>query len=260
MRQAFWTSTSKYGIVHKASRRDQSEPRGCLVVFVHGIFGDCSRTWGNVPEWILESGGIDVDVISFAYSSQIWQRCSIPVAAEDLRTWLETEFCNHRHLLFVTHSTGGLIVKQMLRQAYGEVKAQLDNRAFDISSSVWLRTRHVINIAVPHSGGSPFITAFAKVTYHSVFPLMAPILKLARFVTQGPKGIGDGTIFLLRYAGRTRGYCSSRRSLSNSRKSRTHRIFRTPWCTTSTQNPIYRCPSPQTRISAISISAGPINR
>jgi hypothetical protein len=175
MSQAFWTSTSKYGIVHKASRRDQSVAPGCLVVFVHGIFGDCSRTWGSVPEWILESGGIDVDVISFAYPSQIWQRCSIPVAAEDLRTWLETEFCNHRHLLFVTHSTGDLIVKQMLRQAYGEVKAQLDNRAFDISSSVWLRTRHVINIAVPHSGGSPFITAFAKVTYHSVFPLMAPI-------------------------------------------------------------------------------------
>jgi hypothetical protein len=98
--------------------------------------------------------------------------------------------------LFVTHSTGGLIVKQMLRQAYGEVKAQLDKRAFDISSSVWLRTRHVINIAVPHSGGSPFITAFAKVTYHSVFPLMAPILKLARFATQGQKDWGRNDILV----------------------------------------------------------------
>ena len=196
MSQAFWTRTSQYGIEHKASRRDQSAPPGCLVVFVHGIFGDCSRTWGSVPEWILESGGIDVDAISFAYPSEIWQRCSIPVAAEDLRTWLEMEFCNHHHLLFVTHSTGGLIVKQMLRQAYGEVKAQLDNGAFDISSSVWLRTRHVINIAVPHSGGSPFVTAFAKVTYHSIFPLMAPILKLARFVTQGQKDWGRNDILV----------------------------------------------------------------
>lgn len=196
MSQAFWTSTSKYGITHKASPRDQSVAPGCLLVFVHGIFGDCSRTWGSVPEWILESGGIDVDVISFAYPSRIWQRCSIPLAAEDLRIWLETEFCNHRHLLFVTHSTGGLIVKQMLRQAYGDLKTELDNRAFDISSSVWLRTRHVINIAVPHSGGSPFITAFGKVAYRSVFPLMAPILKLARFVTQGQKDWGRNDILI----------------------------------------------------------------
>lgn len=196
MSQAFWTSTSKYGIGHKASRRDQSVAPGCLVVFVHGMFGDCSRTWGSVPEWTLESGGTDVDVISFAYPSQIWQRSSIPLAAEDLRTWLETEFCNHRHLLFVTHSTGGLIVKQMLRQAYGELKAELDNRVFDISSSLWFRTRHVINIAVPHSGGSPFITAFAKVAYYSVFPLMAPVLKLARFVTQGRKDWGRNDILV----------------------------------------------------------------
>jgi hypothetical protein len=53
MSQAFWTSTSKYGIVHKASRRDQSVAPGCLVVFVHGIFGDCSRTWGSVPESVV---------------------------------------------------------------------------------------------------------------------------------------------------------------------------------------------------------------
>ncbi len=196
MSQTFWTSTSKYGIVHKSSRRGQSAAPGCLVVFVHGIFGDCGRTWSKVPEWILESGGIDVDVISFAYPSRIWQRCSIPLAAEDLRMWLETEFCDHRHLLFVTHSTGGLIVKQMLRQAYGALKAELDKRAFNISSSVWLRTRHVINIAVPHAGGSPFITAFAKVAYRSIFPLMAPILKLARFVTQGQKDWGRNDILV----------------------------------------------------------------
>ncbi|MGH8601557.1 MAG: NACHT domain-containing protein, partial [Gammaproteobacteria bacterium] len=133
---------------------------------------------------------------SFAYPSQIWQRSSIPLAAEDLRIWLQTEFGDHRHILFVTHSTGGLVVKQMLKRAYQEIKTQLDNGAFDSSSSLWLRTRHVINIAVPHSGGSPFITAFAKITYHSVFPLMSPFLKLARFVTQGQKDWGWNDILI----------------------------------------------------------------
>ncbi|MGH6634606.1 MAG: hypothetical protein ACRED0_00190, partial [Gammaproteobacteria bacterium] len=196
MSQAFWTSTSKYGIAHKANRGSQSMAPGCLLVFVHGIFGDCGRTWGKVPEWILDSCGIDVDTVSFAYPSQIWERSSIPLAAEDLRIWLQTEFGDHRHLLFVTHSTGGLVVKQMLKQAYQEIKAQLDNGGFDSSSSLWLRTRHVINIAVPHSGGSPFITAFAKITYHSVFPLMSPFLKLARFVTQGQKDWGWNDILI----------------------------------------------------------------
>jgi hypothetical protein len=26
------------------------------VVFVHGVFGNCRRTWGRMPQWLLEAG------------------------------------------------------------------------------------------------------------------------------------------------------------------------------------------------------------
>lgn len=151
-----------------------------------------------MPEWILEHAGADLDVVSFSYPAQIWQRCSIAQAAEDLRTWLETEFLDYRHLLFVTHSTGGLVVKQMLRQAFLEIQIRTQNGDFDFpsSSSVWLRTRRVINIAVPHTGGSPFLTALAKTSYFLIFPLLAPFLWITRFLTQGEKDWGWNDILV----------------------------------------------------------------
>jgi hypothetical protein len=52
-----------------------------------------------MPEWVIERSGVKVDVASFSYPAQIWQRTSISQAADDLRTWLETEFLNHRQLV-----------------------------------------------------------------------------------------------------------------------------------------------------------------
>ena len=192
MSNEFWTSTGRYGVICQAERASRIQSPGCLVVFVHGLFGDCQRTWARMPEWVIERSGVEVDVASFSYPAQIWQRTSISQAADDLRTWLETEFLNHRQLVFVTHSTGGLVVKQMLRQAFREIEAQLQAGSFDFpsSSSVWLRTRQIINIAVPHTGGSPFITAMTKTVYRLGYPLIAPLLGLIRFLSQGAKDWG----------------------------------------------------------------------
>lgn len=199
VKDGFWTYTTRYGVVHKALDEKNS---ACVLVFVHGLMGDCRHTWSKVPEWTIEKSKIDMDVISFSYPSKVLQRTSIPQATDDLRTWLETEFLDRRHIIFVTHSTGGLVVKHMLRQAFRDIEGQRQNGSFDYSSSssVWFRTRRVINIAVPHTGGSPFTTWAVKTTYITIYPFIVPFLKLIRFLSQGKKDLGwNGILIALRW-------------------------------------------------------------
>ena len=154
MNTDFWTSSSLYGLVHKAA-----DPRAnpeALVVFVHGLFGNCRRTWGRMPQWVLEAAGLDLDVVSFSYPSRPWERAAIPQTADDLKTWLDTEL----QVLpppRVRHARQrGLVVKDLLRAAVRDGRAAVPRSDPDAPRSVWLRTRHIINIAVPHQGGAPF--------------------------------------------------------------------------------------------------------
>lgn len=190
--ERFWTHTSRYGVIHRVAPDDQREYPGCLIVFVHGIFGDCRETWGDMPRWILENCPEESDIASFSYPAQVWQRTGVSQAAQDLRTWLETELGGYRHLIFITHSSGGLVVKHLLTEAFDEIKAGLADRSFDFtaSNSVWLRTRRVINIAVPHKGGAPIPSIGGLIAYGIVYPLIFPWLKMVRFITQGSKDWG----------------------------------------------------------------------
>ena len=190
MSTEFWTSQGQYGLVHKAA----GPTTDVIVLFIHGVFGDCGRTWGRMPQWVLDAAGLDLDVASFSYPSGLWERTAITPAADDLKTWLETELKGYRHLLFVTHSTGGLVVKEMLRRAYRDGRGLSPDSDPDALPSLWLRTRRIINIAVPHRGGDPLMAGFGKVAYATVYPFMAPLLRLVRFVTQGSKDWGRNEI------------------------------------------------------------------
>ncbi len=196
MKNGFWTNSSRYGLIHQAGQQNPQHPTECLVVFVHGLFGDCRATWGQMPEWVVDNIGVDVDVVSFSYPSKVWHRSSVSQAADDLATWMETEFQDIRHLLFITHSTGGLIVKQMLRRSFSQIKSLSDNAELDYSSSssAWLRTRRVINIAVPHRGGLPLVSIGGRYVYALAYVIMAPFLRLIRFLTQGHKDWGRNRI------------------------------------------------------------------
>ncbi len=191
----FWTDISRYGAVHKAQQGNTGSEQRCLIIYVHGLFGDCTKTWGTMPEWVLKNAAVDTDVISFAYPSRSWQRTSINQAADDLKAWLETEFHHHRHLIFVTHSTGGLIVKLMLKDAADSLQ-QESKKGHDLAraDSLWLRTRRVLNIAVPHFGGSPFVSRAGKYVYLGYYTVLGPFFGLTRFITQGGKDWGKNEI------------------------------------------------------------------
>ena len=179
----FWHDTSRYGVIHY-SAEEQQRKTACLLVFVHGLFGDARATWGKMPSWVLENANLETIVLSFPYPSKLWQRASISQAAYDLQTWIETEFAGFRHIIFVTHSTGGLVVKQLLSQSYQSSQ----------SEGLWRKTRQVINIAVPHTGGSPILTSAINVFYALGYPLLAPVFGLSRFLSQGKKDWGRNRI------------------------------------------------------------------
>ncbi len=193
----FWTDLTRYGAVHRdsgAATPDNTNQR-CLLVFVHGLFGDRRTTWGRMPQWVLQHAGFDMPVISFAYPSRSWHRCSIGQAADDLRAWLETEFRDFPHIVFVTHSTGGLIVKSLLNTAAEQLfSGELDADERNIENSLWTRTRRVLNIAVPHFGGSPALSKGGKWIYQVYYFFLAPLFAAIRFITQGSLDWGKNQI------------------------------------------------------------------
>ncbi|MGH8549433.1 MAG: hypothetical protein ACRERU_12710 [Methylococcales bacterium] len=195
--QPFWTDLSHYGAVHRvpAAPTQHHSTQRCLLVFVHGLFGDCRKTWGRMPQWVLENAGFELPVISFAYPSRSWHRCSIAQAADDLRAWLETEFRDYPHVLFVTHSTGGLIVKTLLNSAAEQLfQEPSEPDESTLEDSLWSRTRRVLNIAVPHFGGSPLLSKGGKWIYLIYYFFLAPFFASVRFISQGTLDWGKNQI------------------------------------------------------------------
>ncbi len=187
----FWHEVSRYGVIHhsKIGKRSDTSTKPkkesvSLLVFVHGFLGDANLTWGKMPGWVLKNAGLDMDVVSFSYPSKLWHRTSVSQAAYDLKTWIETEFTGYQHFIFVTHSTGGLVVKHLLNQAYQSIQG----------IGLWGKTRQVINIAVPHFGGSPVVTHSLNIFYQCFYPLFFPVLKSTRFLSQGKNDWGRNNI------------------------------------------------------------------
>jgi NACHT domain-containing protein len=140
----------------KPSREAAAET---LIVFVHGISGDCQDTWGSLPRLIHDTLECDANYFSFHYNSRWWQRASIGKAAKHLRQLLIEREKMREHLVFVTHSTGGLIVKRVLDldRQMGVISPVLRGTS-GLVASLFNRTRAVLNVAVPHRGGRWYLS------------------------------------------------------------------------------------------------------
>ena len=143
------------GII-QAANCDQTDCAGD-VVFVHGLQGDGYKTWH--PEnnanayWptLLGNDLTDLRIWSLQYDASIthWfggQAMALTDRALEILNRLTAQGLGDRPLVFVTHSLGGLVIKQILRTAQ-------DNGC---SNSDWYaileNTKGIVFLSTPHHG------------------------------------------------------------------------------------------------------------
>lgn len=134
-----------------------SPPDAALdVVFVHGLGGDNESTWhwgDNRPEhWgqQLSHEIPELAVWSLGYPAEATKWTSagpgmeLSDRARSIIDYLLAHGIGLRPLVFVAHSLGGLVVKQVLRLA-----AEMKNPTW---TPLWTHTRGVAFLATPHAG------------------------------------------------------------------------------------------------------------
>lgn len=128
--------------------------RAVDVIFVHGVDGDAVSTWHPKgqpdkfwPQWLSDDVP-EVGVWSLDYdaSTSAWRGSTMPLVdrATNILDLLELEDIGARSVVFVCHSLGGLLVKQLLRHAY-----DLGNTSYRRIAD---QTRAIVFISTPHSG------------------------------------------------------------------------------------------------------------
>lgn len=125
------------------------------VVFVHGLGGHWRDTWAadagaaaSWPVWVAEDEAHRVNVWAAEYAAQpsAWLGPSMPIVdcAIGLLDRLAQAGIGARPLVFVTHSLGGLVVKQILRRA-GDAGVPRWRAVLDA-------TRAICFLGTPHAG------------------------------------------------------------------------------------------------------------
>ena len=126
------------------------------IIFVHGLGGHPITTWHPQEKedencWLYWLGNDlqNFGIWSFGYEaefSRIKGR-SMPRfdQAKNLIGWLEAREFGERPIIFITHSLGGLLIKEMLRAAYSYKKEEF-------YSNLIYQTKGVVFLATPHTG------------------------------------------------------------------------------------------------------------
>jgi pimeloyl-ACP methyl ester carboxylesterase len=141
------------------------------IVFIHGLDGDAFTSWMSNPDDIatfwplwLAKDCPDAGVWTLGYpaNSTNWKAQSMPLADQGVQLLdrLATHRLGERPLLFVSHSMGGIIAKQLLRHAN------------DLGVPRWQKiatqTRGIAFIATPHSGANlANFATFASAIYRT---------------------------------------------------------------------------------------------
>jgi hypothetical protein len=122
-----------------------------------------------LPERVTRHLVQPVDIFNFGFASKLLQAASIPRAAQKLGSDIERYFPNKTRIFFVTHSTGGLVVRDFLnldRVQLGDPAAddvyQVVEKSKDYLQSRWWKSVSIINFDVPHDGGNAPLTWFAQ--------------------------------------------------------------------------------------------------
>jgi pimeloyl-ACP methyl ester carboxylesterase len=112
---------------------DPAKLKNTHVMFIHGLGGDATKTWSERgqnkeawPQWLLEDTN-DINIWSIGYSAPKFTFNDDGMGIEDhatniLEGILQIEELLEGEIIFICHSLGGLIVKQMIRIANEQVK------------------------------------------------------------------------------------------------------------------------------------------
>lgn len=123
------------------------------VIFVHGLMGHARGTWHPKEKYNDENFWLawlgkdlsDLGIWSFDYVAEAfeWKGKAMPLfdQASNLLDWLESRDLGERTLIFITHSMGGLLVKEMLRTAQNYKKQEIITQ-----------TKGIVFLATPHTG------------------------------------------------------------------------------------------------------------
>ena len=123
------------------------------IIFVHGLGGHARSTWHpqELPNddnfWLtwLAQERPDLGIWSFGYNAapSEWKGSTMPLfdRASNLLEYLAVNDIGKYPIIFVTHSMGGLLVKEMLRNA------QTFNK-----QSVIEQTKGIVFLSTPHTG------------------------------------------------------------------------------------------------------------
>ena len=129
------------------------------IIFVHGLAGHVWNTWYPQdqrdredshfwPAWLgeeLKKKNLDVGIWSFGYEAARFLFSGSAMArfdqASNLLEYLEVNDIGKRPIIFVTHSMGGLLVKEMIRTAQNFNK-----------QGIIEQTKGIVFLSTPHTG------------------------------------------------------------------------------------------------------------
>jgi triacylglycerol esterase/lipase EstA (alpha/beta hydrolase family) len=137
---------------------NREAPRHADIVFVHGLNGSAESTWASGegdahfwPKWLSDDFPyVGVWVLDYPAAAFWWHgtgtntSMALPERARSVTDLLANRGIGRRPLIFIAHSLGGLLVKQILRSAqsfgHSDWRRLLDN------------TRGVVFLATPNTG------------------------------------------------------------------------------------------------------------
>ncbi len=149
------TPTDPVEAINKISGVENEERRGD-VVFLHGLDGDAFSTWQRNndpglfwPKWLGEKyKDVGIWSVNYASSGSAWLGGSMPIEdrSKNLLEEMRLRGIGNRPVVFVVHSLGGLVVKQMLKDGMTMANAEWNKIASN--------TRGVVFLATPNTGSS----------------------------------------------------------------------------------------------------------
>jgi pimeloyl-ACP methyl ester carboxylesterase len=127
------------------------------VIFVHGLGGDPWRTWQNGsdgrlfwPRWLAEDiEGLSIYSVGYEAPISRWRGTAMHFtdrATNVLARLLAEPQLRQGEIIFIGHSLGGLVIKQIVRTADSEAQHHAD------AADLIARISKVVFIATPHIG------------------------------------------------------------------------------------------------------------